>query len=159
MKNPLYAYWDKIYSFTDCEEEKEFIISAIKFLAKRKMQKRLSFDMPIRFVRLRYFTQRLSRLNNPKKLVYISGAITGTTDYRRRFRKAQRMLERRGYKVFNPCCIPEVFKYDQYLQIDFAALDCCDMIYFIPHESTKRSNGAAQERSHAREKGIEVLEL
>ena len=97
--------------------------------------------------------------NTPKKIVYLSGAITGTTDYRRRFKKAQRMLEKRGYKVFNPCCIPEIFKYDQYLQIDFAVLDCCDYIYFLPHESTKRSNGSIQERERAKGKGIEELKI
>lgn len=37
-----------------------------------------------------------------KKTIYISGKITGTTDYREKFEKAENKLIKAGYEVLNP---------------------------------------------------------
>ena len=37
--------------------------------------------------------------------IYISGKITGTTDYMERFGNKQRELEQKGYEVVNPALI------------------------------------------------------
>ena len=42
--------------------------------------------------------------------IYISGKITGTTDYMDRFGNKQRELEQKGYEVVNPALIIHCFR-------------------------------------------------
>lgn len=57
-------------------------------------------------------------------IVYISGKITGLKNYKKYFRKAEKKLNRMGYKTFNPCCIPSVFpSWRNYMEIDLKALE------------------------------------
>lgn len=94
-----------------------------------------------------------------RKRIYLSGAITGTTDYMERFEKAQKKLEKLGYSVLNPALVcsnmPQDATYEEYMQISFCMLDMCDTICMLPgHE---QSNGARLELERARANHIEVL--
>ena len=67
------------------------------------------------------------------KRVYISGAITGTTDYMERFEKAENYLKSKGFSVINPAKVnaqmPEDTTYEEYMQMSFTMLDMCEYIY------------------------------
>lgn len=78
--------------------------------------------------------------------IYVSGAITGTTDYKKRFKKAEKELLKKGYEVINPVNIAEnlpPLKYYEYLTIDLNLLSICDAIYML--EGWQNSNGAIME--------------
>ena len=44
-------------------------------------------------------------MSKPKRKVYLSGKMSGLprSEYRRKFREAERILHRHGYGVINPC--------------------------------------------------------
>ena len=78
--------------------------------------------------------------------IYISGAITGTTDYKERFKKAEKELLKKGYEVINPVNIAEnlpPLNYNEYLTIDLLLLSLCDAIYML--KGWHNSNGAIKE--------------
>lgn len=67
--------------------------------------------------------------------IYISGAITGTTDYMERFAKAEKELTERGYSVVNPAKVnaqlPEDTTYEEYMKMRFCMLDMCEAIFML----------------------------
>lgn len=67
--------------------------------------------------------------------IYISGAITGTTDYMERFAKAEKELTEQGYSVVNPAKVnaqlPEDTSYEEYMKMCFCMLDMCEAIYML----------------------------
>lgn len=83
--------------------------------------------------------------------IYISGAITGTTDYMERFEKAEKELIEQGYSVVNPAKVnaqlPEDTTYEQYMKMSFCMLDMCDSIYML--KGWKKSCGANREYGYA----------
>lgn len=85
------------------------------------------------------------------KRVYISGAITGTTDYLQRFAKAEEELTQQGYSVINPAKVnaqmPDDTTYEEYMQMSFTMLDMCDYIYMLKGWNTSR--GANRELDYA----------
>lgn len=87
-----------------------------------------------------------------KKKIYISGAITNDPNYLEHFAKAEAKIKADGHDVFNPCCIPNIFSYDEFIKIDLAALDCCDGIYML--KGWRESKGANIELQHAIDKRI-----
>lgn len=91
--------------------------------------------------------------------VYISGAITGTTDYMERFDKAQKYLESKGFSVVNPALVnsnlPKDTSYREYMLMSFLMLSMCDHIYMLA--GYEKSNGARAELSKAYELGLRVL--
>lgn len=86
--------------------------------------------------------------------VYISGAISTDPNYKKHFKRAERKLIKRGDGVFNPCCIPVIFSYWQFMSIDLAALACCDTIYML--KGWHESRGAKIELARALELGLRV---
>ena len=84
--------------------------------------------------------------------VYISGPISGTTDYMERFAKVQKDLEDRGYEVVNPALInshlPKSTIWDQYMDVSLALLSICDSIYMLP--GWEKSRGAVLEYTVAK---------
>lgn len=90
------------------------------------------------------------------KRVYISGHITGTDDYKQRFRAAELELKERKYIPINPAkvnaTLPAKYtSHEEYMQISFCLLDMCDAIYMMPN--WQQSIGACMEYGYARAKG------
>jgi hypothetical protein len=83
--------------------------------------------------------------------VYISGAITGTTDYMERFAKAEECLKAQGYTVINPAKVnaqlPDDTTWEQYMDMSMIMLDMCDGIYML--NGWKESKGAVKEFDYA----------
>ena len=91
--------------------------------------------------------------------VYISGPITGTTDYMERFAAAEEELKKKGYDVFNPARVnqgmPEVSTWEDYMKVAEAVLSCCDTIYML--RGWENSRGAVKEYHLAMAAGMVVL--
>ena len=97
---------------------------------------------------------KMKKENNLLK-VYISGAITGDSDYKEKFAKGEAYLKGLGYKVFNPCCIPDIFEYKEFMTLDLTALAFCDAIYMLKDWSI--SSGAKKELREAERLGLFIL--
>lgn len=91
--------------------------------------------------------------------LYISGAITGTTDYMDRFYNAQRLLEEQGHTVINPAKLnsgmPEDTTYEQYMKVCMVLLDMAEGIYML--KGWEKSCGANRELGYALAKGMVVI--
>ena len=95
--------------------------------------------------------------------VYISGKITGTTDYRERFEAAEGYLRGLGHEPVNPVWIGYMVKlsmpfepqYETYMAIDLAVLQECDAIYFL--KGYEDSNGSRREHTKAAALGLRVF--
>jgi len=92
--------------------------------------------------------------------IYLSGAITGTNDYKARFDIYEKMLHEAypDAKILNPVkmgeALPEL-SHDEYMIISFAMMEVCDYMYQIP--GWEKSRGCNQERGYAFGKHIRVL--
>ena len=84
---------------------------------------------------------------NRKARVYISGKITGTTDFMDRFAKAEEKLKAEGYAVLNPAhansYMPEDTTWDEYMKVSLTLLQMADAIYML--DGWEDSKGARQE--------------
>lgn len=88
----------------------------------------------------------MKKLNNNIK-VFISGPITGTTDYKERFAKAEEILKAKGFVVINPVkateALPEDTDWSEYMDITMPLLKMCQAIYQL--EDWECSMGATIE--------------
>ena len=91
--------------------------------------------------------------------VYISGPITGTTDYMERFEEAQKYLKSKGFDVVNPALVnsnlPKNTSYREYMLMSLLMLSMCDHIYML--RGYEKSAGARKELVTARDLNIRVL--
>ena len=91
--------------------------------------------------------------------VYISGAITGVSNYKEIFAKAEEELKGEGYEVINPTSfdntLPQL-SYEEYMKLDLCLLEMCDAIYML--KGWKKSCGANREYGYAIAKDYIVLE-
>lgn len=92
--------------------------------------------------------------------VYISGPITGTQDYERRFAEAEMRLRACGYDVVNPVrlngIVPSGTDWEGYMRLSICLLGLCDRIYMLP--GWKKSRGACMEYGYALGHGIAVYD-
>ncbi len=93
--------------------------------------------------------------------VYISGKITGTTDYRERFALAEKALKADGYKVLNPvkftAKLPEGSPWEEYMKLCVKQLMKADAIYMM--KGWRKSKGATLERLIAGAVGIKIIDV
>ena len=99
-----------------------------------------------------------------KKVIYVSGKITGTSDYADRFSAAEDKLIAEGYEVLNPVrtgkwleryLAPEKPTWVQYMKNALAAMMKADYIYMM--SGWNQSKGARIEHKLARDLGMEII--
>lgn len=92
-------------------------------------------------------------------MIYISGAITGTTDYMERFNKAENDLIFLGYEVVNPARInanlPKICTHKDYMKMSLTELELCDTIYLL--KGYEKSVGAMEELRYAVKHGYTII--
>lgn len=86
---------------------------------------------------------------------YISGAITSDPEFKAKFQAAQEKLEKFGFRVFNPTCLPPIFTWPEFMDIDLTCLRNCDAIYMLPDWETSR--GAKIEHAFAVSMNLPVI--
>ena len=91
--------------------------------------------------------------------VYISGAITGTSDYMVRFLKAEEKREKGGSTAINPAkvnaMLPKSTTHEEYMRVSLALMDNSDAVYVL--KNWKRSKGVAIELEYARKKKMPIF--
>jgi nucleoside 2-deoxyribosyltransferase len=78
-----------------------------------------------------------------KKVVYISGPITGVARYWEAFEQAEEDLQSLGYIPLSPAHLPEGLTNEQYTRIDLAMIDSADAVLCLVGYS--QSRGASLE--------------
>jgi hypothetical protein len=78
-----------------------------------------------------------------KKVVFISGPITGVDRYWEPFEKAEDELTAQGFIALSPSRLPQGMTNDQYTRICQAMIDSADAVLFLP--GYERSAGAMVE--------------
>ena len=81
-----------------------------------------------------------------RKVVYISGPITGVEKYWEAFEKAEDELEAAGYTPLTPTRLPKGLTNEQYMRIDLAMIDTADAVLFLP--GWTGSHGAVVEHAY-----------
>lgn len=90
--------------------------------------------------------------------VFISGPMSGIEDFNKpEFLRAERLLRRAGYSVFNPAWLDldEAWSTEEIAAIDMAALTNCDAIYQL--DDWEKSKGAVAEFNTAKWLGLDIL--
>lgn len=93
---------------------------------------------------------------------YLSGPITGTSDYIKRFEEWEKYITQTlGWTVINPAKVnanlPSDTSYDEYMHMSIAMLDLCDRIMLMP--GWERSKGAKYEKTYAEDNGLQIWML
>lgn len=93
--------------------------------------------------------------------VYLSGPISGTADYKERFKKKQRELWDMGISsVMNPAEIishcPYGMTYKDIMDICYVLMSKCDTLYLM--KGWRASNGCRLEKAFAEAHGMKIEE-
>lgn len=83
-----------------------------------------------------------------KKVVFISGPITGVEKYWEAFEAAEDELRAAGFIPLNPARLPEGMNNAQYQRICFAMIDSADAVLFL--SGWLNSRGATLENRYCR---------
>ena len=89
---------------------------------------------------------------------YLSGAVSGDSDFRKKFNEAEKFLVEHNHKVVNPVKGEVDGKeWSYYLKKDIKKLLGCDAIILL--NDWEKSKGARLEKHIAEELGYEVYEF
>lgn len=88
------------------------------------------------------------------KVIYIAGPITGVTDYKRPFNRAENELIVKGYTVLNPSKAPLGLTKADYMRLSFAQIDTADAVVML--KNWEESQGARLEFDYCRYTGKPV---
>lgn len=91
-----------------------------------------------------------------KKVVYISGPITGVPRYWEAFEKAEDDLSAAGFIPLSPSRLPEGLSNEQYMRIDLAMIDSADAVLFL--RGWSGSKGACLEFEYSRYTGKPIAD-
>ena len=89
-----------------------------------------------------------------KKTIYLSGPITGTSDYKDRFGAAADKLRKQGYSVISPADLPDGYEYATYIHLCLTLIDTADIVLLLPGWGNSR--GAILGRMYADSIGKEI---
>lgn len=81
--------------------------------------------------------------------IYIAGRITGDRHYKRKFRKAEKALAKKGHSCMSPAWLenyPE-FSWEQYMQATGAMQEVCNAVFFLPDWEKSKSAIAEYHRA------------
>ena len=92
--------------------------------------------------------------------VYLSGPITGTVDYKKRFKRKQRELWDSGHDwVVNPAEVnshmPLGMTHEEYMYMSYAMMSLCNTIILL--RGWEASEGCRKEKAWAEAHGMEVV--
>lgn len=85
-------------------------------------------------------------MDKQKKVVYISGPITGVSNYWGPFEHAEDRIEALGYTALTPTRLPYGMNKAQYMHICFAMIDSADAVLLLDNWS--ESGGACLEHHY-----------
>lgn len=91
-----------------------------------------------------------------KKVVFISGPITGHPDYKGYFDDAAFLVQRAGMIPINPAILPEGMDPGDYIRITLAMIDTADMLFML--NGWEKSDGATLENGYAEYQGKPCLD-
>ena len=89
--------------------------------------------------------------------IYLSGRITGTTDFQQRFSEAEQELINQGHEVVNPVNLPHDHdkRWHSYMKECLKSMLDCDAIYML--KNWHSSKGAIIEKTLAYQLGIQII--
>lgn len=92
--------------------------------------------------------------------IYISGKITGTTDYMQIFNNAELyLMNHSGCDIINPALVnsmlPTNTTYREYMKMSLCMLSMCDAIYML--KGWKDSKGAILEHDYAKAHNYNII--
>lgn len=89
-----------------------------------------------------------------KRIIFLSGKITGDPDYKAHFADAEQFYKNKGYIVLNPAKLPEGMAPEDYMRICFAMIDTADEVVFL--DGSSESRGSVLEYKYCEYTGKEI---
>ena len=91
--------------------------------------------------------------------IYISGPISGVSNYKARFAVAAQEIRAKGYEAINPCDLdailnPQTTSWQQFMLADMGLLRACDAVCLI--EGWETSRGSRMELREAQRLGMTI---
>lgn len=95
-------------------------------------------------------------MEGKKKVIYLSGPITGVPNYWEQFDAADDYLTSQGYIVLSPSRLPAGLNNQEYMIIDLGCINIADTVLFLP--GWQNSKGAQLERHYCEYIGKPMLD-